>query len=77
MIALRIALAVLGSTLALGTAAQGFRFSDDNEAEKRRIEEDQRQGRVQTLLATPCMAKIKNQKIMVVNGENRNLRVLT
>lgn len=58
----------------LGAHAQGFRFS--NETDTRKAEEAQRQERVQAQLATPCLAKIKNQKIMVVIGENRNGAVL-
>lgn len=61
-------------TLSAGAGAQGFKFS--NETDKRKAEEAQRENRVQTLLATPCLAKIKNQKIMVVIGENRNGTVL-
>jgi len=57
-----------------GTQAQGFRFS--NEADNRQAEEAERRDRVQALLSTPCMTKIKNQKIMVVIGENRNGQVL-
>ena len=62
------------ATCASGTAAQGFKFS--NETDNRKAEEAQRQERVQAQLATPCLAKIKNQKIMVVIGENRNGAVL-
>jgi hypothetical protein len=61
-------------TLSAGASAQGFKFS--NETDNRKAEEAQRQDRIQTLLATPCLAKIKNQKIMVVIGENRNGAVL-
>ena len=63
-----------GMFVAAGASAQGFRFS--NETDSRQAEEAQRQERVRTLLATPCLAKIKNQKIMVVIGENRNGMVL-
>ena len=63
-----------GMCVAASASAQGFRFS--NETDSRQAEEAQRQERVRTLLATPCLAKIKNQKIMVVIGENRNGMVL-
>jgi len=63
-----------GMFSASAACAQGFRFS--NETDNRAAEEAQRQERVRTLLATPCLAKIKNQKIMVVIGENRNGMVL-
>jgi len=65
------AVAALSSAVA---TAQGFKFSNDTDS--RKAEEEQRQTRTQALLATPCMAKIKNQKIMVVIGENRNGAVL-
>lgn len=49
---------------------QGFRFSDEPSADKTR--ESERQAKVQALLATPCRDKIRNQKIMVLIGEDRN-----
>jgi len=51
---------------------QGFRFSDDTEQRQREEAEAQRQAQTRALLATPCMDKIRNQKIMVVMGERRN-----
>ena len=68
------ALAIAFGAFTASARAQGFRFS--NETDNRQAEEAQRQERVRTLLATPCLAKIKNQKIMVVIGENRNGMVL-
>ena len=59
--------------LAAGSAlAQGFRFSDDTDQQQKQEAEAQRQGQTRALLSTPCMAKIKNQKIMVVMAEHRN-----
>jgi hypothetical protein len=49
---------------------QGFKFSNEDQSEKAR--EGERQAKVQSLLATPCRDKIKNQKIMVLIGEDRN-----
>ena len=69
---MRHALIVLLVGMALsGTAlAQGFKFSNaDNDDQAR--EADQ-QAKVQALLSTPCRAKIKNQKIMVLIGESRD-----
>lgn len=63
------AAAALASPLA---AAQGFRFSDDSAQREREEAEAQRQAQTRALLATPCMEKIRNQKIMVVMGEMRN-----
>jgi hypothetical protein len=65
------------AVLALGSAAacaQGFKFSTGDDA--RKAEAEERRARVQAQLDTPCLDKIKNQKIMVVIGENRNGRVL-
>lgn len=50
--------------------AQGFKFSNEDNADKAR--EAEQQARVQALLSTPCKAKIKNQKIMVLIGESRD-----
>jgi hypothetical protein len=73
-IAARLLIASAAALFASGVHAQGFKFS--NETDNRQAEEAERRDKVQALLATPCMAKIKNQKIMVVIGENRNGQVL-
>jgi len=69
---MRHALIVLFASLALcgGALAQGFKFSNEDNADK--AQEAERQARVQALLASPCRAKIKNQKIMVLIGESHN-----
>jgi len=63
---------VLFLSLFVATAAQaqGFKFSNEDQADKA-LEAD-RQARVQSLLDTPCRDRIKNQKIMVLIGEDRN-----
>jgi hypothetical protein len=61
---------LLSSVVATVTNAQGFKFSNEEQAEKAR--ELDRQAGIQALLATPCRDRIKNQKIMVVIGEQRN-----
>jgi acid stress-induced BolA-like protein IbaG/YrbA len=48
-------------------AAQGFKFSQPDDAE--RMEEAARQQRIADRLSTPCRADLKNKKIMVVIGE--------
>ena len=53
-----------------GALAQGFKFSNEDNAEK--AQEAEQQAKVQALLASPCRAKIKNQKIMVLIGESRD-----
>jgi hypothetical protein len=56
--------------VALSVHAQGFKFS--NEEDSRKAADAERQAKVEALLATPCRDKIKNQKIMVLIGENKN-----
>jgi hypothetical protein len=75
---MKIALLVLAAALVLGpgaACAQGFKFSTGAD-DSRKAEEAGRQARIDAQLATPCLEKIKNQKIMVVIGENRNGMVL-
>jgi hypothetical protein len=50
--------------------AQGFKFSNEDQTDQ--AAEAARQARAQALLATPCRDKIKNQKIMVLIGEERS-----
>jgi hypothetical protein len=64
---------VLGASLGGLAHAQGFQFPDENEAQKARAaEESARRAQVEVLLSTPCRARIKNQKIMVLIGTNQN-----
>ena len=51
-------------------AQQGFKFSTADDAEK--AEKAQRDAAVRAQLQTPCREKIRNQKIVVLIGENRN-----
>jgi hypothetical protein len=53
-----------------GLYAQGFKFSNEDQSDK--VQQAEREAKVQSLLATPCRDKIKNQKIMVLIGEDRN-----
>ena len=69
-----VLVAATAAIVSLNATPQGFKFS--NETDNRKAEQAQRQEKVQALLATPCLAKIKNQKIMVVIGENHNGVVL-
>jgi hypothetical protein len=63
----------LGVSLGGSAQAQGFRFPDENEALRARdAEESARRARVEVLLSTPCRARIKNQKIMVLIGTSQN-----
>lgn len=50
--------------------AQGFKFSNEEQSDS--AAQAERQARVQAQLAMPCRDKIKNQKIMVLIGEDRN-----
>ena len=66
----RPALALIASLIALAAgpvAAQGFKFSQPDNAAK--AEEEARQDRIAQDLSTPCRADIKGKKIMVVIGE--------
>lgn len=69
---LRAGLIILFAWLSTAAVAQaqGFRFSNQNQTGN--SAEAERQARVDSLLATPCLQKIKNQKIMVLIGEERN-----
>ena len=50
--------------------AQGFKFSDEEKVDN--AAQAERQAKVQAQLGMPCRDKIKNQKIMVLIGEERN-----
>ena len=60
-------LAVLACEQAL---AQGFKFSQPDEADRQ--EQEARQARIAEQLSTPCRAELKDKKIMVVIGERRS-----
>jgi hypothetical protein len=62
-----------GCFASLTVQAQGFKFSNEDNADKEA--DAQRKAQVQSMLATPCRNKIKNQKIMVLIGEQREGRV--
>lgn len=69
-VALTAALTTLPPLSAQAQAqAQGFKFSNEDNAGKEA--EAKRTAQVQSMLATPCRDKIKNQKIMVLIGEQR------
>lgn len=64
-------IAAVAAALAVAAAhAQGFRFSNEDTSDK--AKDAERRERVQAQLATPCRDKIRNQKIMVLLGEERN-----
>ena len=71
----RTLLTILFACIAAAGAvqAQGFKFSNTDQTAK--AQEAETQARVQAMLATPCRDKIKNQKILVLIGENINGRV--
>lgn len=67
-------LAAVAFAMASGTvAAQGFKFSNEEEAQK--AEDAAKQNRVRAQLASPCRNKIKDQKILVLVGESRVGRI--
>jgi hypothetical protein len=64
---------VLGASLGGLAQAQGFKFSNEDEAQKAQAaEESARRAKVEAQLSTPCLARIKNQKILVLIGANQN-----
>lgn len=66
-----LAIVTLFTALAAGlAAAEGFKFSDADDAD--RAENDARQSRIAEQLSTPCRADLKGKKIMVVIGELRS-----
>lgn len=58
-------------SIAVSAHAQGFKFSDPP-APADAAAQAQRQARISAQLATPCREKIRNRKIMVLIGEERN-----
>ena len=63
------AFAVLAAHVGI-SSAQGFKFSNpEDDAAK---EQAERNARVGALLSTPCLDKIKNRKILVLIGEEKN-----
>jgi len=47
-------------------AAQGFKFSQEDESD--RVEQEARQSKIAEQLSTPCRAALKDKKIMVIIG---------
>ena len=53
--------------------AQDFKFpNEDQAAQDQAVEESERRANVEALLSTPCRDRIKNQKIMVLIGEEQD-----
>ncbi len=68
-----LATIVAALLIAQPAQAQGFKFSNEDPAAKADKEaQDKRDAQTQMQLATPCLDKIKNRKIMVVIAENRD-----
>ena len=56
-----------------GALAQGFKFSNpDPDEQKRAAEQQRKEAQVDWQLSTPCRDRIKNRKIVVLVGEERN-----
>ncbi|MBL8386340.1 MAG: hypothetical protein JNM90_24870 [Burkholderiales bacterium] len=66
----RAVLAALVLACAGAAGAQGFKFSNQENAAAK--DEAERAARVGALLSTPCRDRIKNRKILVLIGEERN-----
>jgi hypothetical protein len=59
-------LVVLGLLASAPAGAQGFKFSQPDEAD--RLEREARQSQIAEQLSTPCRAGLKDKKIMVIIG---------
>src|SRR5438105_8201371 len=67
--------AILLASFCVGACAlaQGFKFSNPSEDEQKQAAEQQRkEAQVDWQLSTPCRDRIKNRKILVLVGEERN-----
>jgi hypothetical protein len=65
---------LIALTSAAAAHAQGFRFSTE-EQKRKAAESDaaaERRERLDSLLSAPCLERIKDQRIVVVIGEDRN-----
>ena len=69
----RVMLALV-SLCAATVCAQDFRFSTEEQKQKAAQADAaaERRARVESLLSAPCLDRIRDQKIMVVLGEDRN-----
>jgi hypothetical protein len=65
---------LVASVWTAAASAQGFRFSTEEQKQKEAASnaEADRQARVESLLSAPCRQQIKDQRIVVVIGEDRN-----
>jgi hypothetical protein len=68
-----VCLALLAA-ISSGATAQGFKFSQPDDAD--RIESEARENRIADQLSTPCRAGLKDKKIMVVIGERQSNGVI-
>lgn len=67
--------AIFIASLCVGACAwaQGFKFSNPSPDEQQQaVEQQRRQARIDRQLSTPCRERIRNRKIMVLVGEERN-----
>jgi hypothetical protein len=65
---------VLLAAISPGATAQGFKFSQPDDAD--RVENEARENRIADQLSTPCRAGLKDKKIMVVIGERQSNGVI-
>ena len=74
---MKIFLLVLSSCLAFMGAPQAQTFKFSTAENEDTAPKEAQQAKVAAMLQTPCRSKIKNQKIMVLIGEDHNGRVVT
>jgi len=66
----RVLIAIVLAAMAGPAAAQGFKFSQPDDAD--RAETEARQAKIADQLSTPCKAALKDRKIMVLIGQRQS-----
>ena len=69
-IGVKVVLMLLAAAFPAAVPAQGFKFSNEDKAQKEAQAERER--RIDAQLSTPCRERIKNRKIVVLIGEEIN-----
>lgn len=66
----KVLIALVLAAMAGPAAAQGFKFSQPDDAD--RVEAEARQAKIADQLSTPCKAALKDRKIMVLIGQRQS-----
>jgi hypothetical protein len=70
-IAVVVACAICMLCLAHGSAAQGFKFSKEQQDEAEKAKTENQKQAIAERLSTPCRAQLKNKKIVLIIGEQQ------